>query len=306
MNYTGQPSLWRQIVRKRELLYMFLPCLLIIFIFRYLPLGGLLIAFKDFRMELGILSSPWCGWDNFRALFGSEDFPRALRNTLVISFLRLGFGFCAPIILALLINEVRLRRYARFVQTSTYLPHFFSWVVLGGMFLMIFSQRGPMNQLLALMGVGPIDFMTNDAWFITTLIATGIWQGVGYGAIIYLAALAGIDPTLYEAATVDGAGRWRQTLHITLPCLQPTIVVLLILALGRILNSGFDQIYNLYNPMVYDCSDILGTYVLRRLISMDFGLATAAGLFKSVVGLILVVSVNGFAKRVSDGEHGIW
>jgi putative aldouronate transport system permease protein len=163
-----------------------------------------------------------------------------------------------------------------------------------------------MNQLLALIGIGPIDFMTNDAWFITTLIATGIWQGVGYGAVIYLAALAGIDPTLYEAATVDGASRWSQTLHITLPCLRPTIVVLLILAMGRILNTGFDQIYNLYNPMVYDCSDIISTYVLRRLISMDFGLATAAGLFKSVVGLALVVSVNGFAKKVSNGEHGIW
>lgn len=300
------PSSGYRFQRHTQVVLMILPGLLFFVVFHYLPMGGLIIAFKDFRMSTGILDSAWCGLDNFRYLFQGQDFLNALRNTLFISMLRLGFGFLAPIVLALMLNELRITWYARTIQTLTYIPHFLSWVILGGIFLMLFSQRGPVNQLAALSGLGPIEFLTHGGWFLTTLIVTGIWQAAGYGAVIYLAALAGIDPGLYEAAVVDGAGRWKQTLHITLPCLMPTIVTLFILNLGHILNAGFDQIYNMYNPIVYDVSDIIDTYVLRRLQTMDFSLATAAGMFKSVVGLILIVLVNSIARRASGGEQGVW
>ena len=274
--------------------------------FKYVPMFGMIIAFKNFVMTKGILASPWVGLENFARLFGNPEFPRVLRNTITISILRLGLGFFAPIILALLLNEVRINLFRRTVQTVTYLPHFFSWVILGGIFLMFFSGDGPINSLLRMAGVNAVSFLGNDYWFIAILIVTGIWQSAGYGAVIYLAALSGIDPQLYEAAAIDGAGRWKQTLHITIPCLTPTIVVLLVLSLGHILNAGFDQIYNMYNPMVYDVSDIIDTYVLRRLCAMDYSLATAAGMFKSVIGLVLVVGANWLARRVSRGEHGIW
>ena len=303
---THDTSIWRTYVRHRDLVLMFAPALLFFAVFNYVPMVGAIIAFKDFRMDLGILASPWIGLENFEHLFSSGDFPRALRNTVTVSLLRLSFGFFAPIILALSLNEVRVSWYKRGVQTLTYLPYFFSWVILGGIFLLVFSYRGPANQVLQLVGVAPAEFLTDDTWFLVVLIATGIWQSVGYGAVIYLAALSGISPDLYEAAMVDGAGRWRQTLNITLPSLVPTIVTLFILSLGHILNAGFDQIYNMYNPMVYDVSDVIDTYVLRRLQTMDFGLATAAGLFKSVVGLSLVVAVNAIAKRVSGGDQGVW
>ena len=299
-------SLLRPYARQRGLVLLVLPCVLFFIVFHYVPMVGLIVAFKDFVMTEGILRSPWVGLENFRRLFASEDFPRALRNTLTISFLRLAFGFFAPIILALMLNELRLMFFKRAIQTLTYLPYFFSWVILGGIFLMMFGGDGPVNSIIRAAGHSPVSFLADDVWFIIILVATGIWQGAGYGAVIYLAALSGIDPQLYEAATIDGANRWQQTLHVTLPCLVPTIVVLFILNLGYILNAGFDQIYNMYNPMVYDVADIIDTYVLRRLISMDFGLATAAGMFKSVVGLVLVCSANWLARKISGGEYGIW
>lgn len=289
-----------------DLMLMIAPCMFLLFVFAYIPMGGLIIAFKDFRLSLGILESPWSGLDTFRQLFSSEDFPNALKNTLIISGLRITIGFAAPIVFALLLNEVRLKWFGRTVQTVTYLPYLFSWVVLGGIFQMILTESGPLNSILISLGLNPIPFLTGDTWFIVTLIVTGIWQSVGYTAVIYMAALAGIDPGLYEAARIDGAGRFKQTVHITLPMLQPTIIVLFILQIGHILSAGFDQIYNLYNPSVYEVSDIIDTYVLRRLLTMDFGLATAAGLFKAVVGFILVVLANHLARRWSDGESGVW
>lgn len=277
-----------------------------ILLFAYVPMSGVLIAFKDFRMSEGILGSPWNGLDNFRRLFMGGDFMLALRNTLTISLLRLSLGFFAPVVLALLLNEVRLQGYRRGIQTLTYMPHFISWVILGGIFLMLFSVDGPVNTLVKSLGGQAIPFLTDDVWFIVLLIGSAIWQSVGYGSIIYLAALSGIDPQLYEAAVMDGAGRWKQTVHITLPCLVPTMITLFILALGGILNAGFDQIFNLYSVPVYDVSDILDTYVLRRLISLDYGLATAAGLFKSLVGMTLVIGTNAVAKAMSKGEQGVW
>ena len=292
--------------KHKGLLLLVAPGLAFFLVFNYLPMLGLVLAFKEFRLSAGILGSEWSGLENFSRLFGGADFPNALRNTVVISFLRLLFGFFAPIALALMLNEIRVSWYKRTVQTVTYIPYFLSWVILGGIFLMIFSQSGPANQIAQLFGVSAIEFLTDDFWFIAVVIATGIWQAAGYGAVIYLAALAGISPDLYEAAVVDGAGRWKQTLHITIPGLVPTIITLFILNLGHVLNAGFDQIYNMYNPMVYDAADIIDTYVLRRIVLMDFGLATGAGLFKSVVGLLMVVLANSLARRLSGGEQGIW
>ena len=297
---------WRLYRRHKGLLVLVLPGVLFFLLFNYLPMLGLVIAFKDFRLVDGVMGSAWSGLDNFRRLFGGADFPLALRNTVTISLLRLCFGFFAPIALALMLNEVRLSWYKRTIQTVTYSPYFLSWVILGGIFLIMFAQNGPVNQMAMMVGIEPIEFLTNDFWFIVVIIATGIWQAAGYGAVIYLAALSGISPDLYEAAVVDGAGRWKQTWHITIPGLIPTIVTLFILNLGHVLNAGFDQIYNMYNPMVFDAADIIDTYVLRRIVLMDFGLATGAGLFKSVVGLMMVVLANSLARRVSGGEQGIW
>lgn len=296
----------KDIIRHRALLLMLLPGVVFFIVFSYIPMTGTIIAFKDYRIDQGVFQSSYVGIDNFKRLFLGADFMNALQNTVFISFLRLFFGFFAPIILAILLNEVRISWYKRTIQTLTYMPFFFSWVILGGVFLMVFNRPGPINYFLVIMGFDPISFLSTPGWFIFVLIITGIWQTVGYGAVIYLAALSGIDPTLYEAAVVDGAGKLRQITHITIPCLMPTIITLLILSLGGVLNAGFDQIYNMYNPMVYEASDIIDTYVMRRLMNMDYSLATAAGLFKSVVGLMLIVGANSLAKKMSKGEQGVW
>lgn len=302
----SQRGVLRVFLTHRHLLGMFMIPALFLVVFAYLPMCGAIIAFKEFRMGEGVLGSAWGGLGNFISLFTGADFLRALGNTLTISLLRMVTGFFAPLVLALMLNEVRLTWYKRGVQTLSYLPFFFSWVILGGIFKIVFSVDGPINAVVVSMGGEPIQFMADKTWFLVVLIVTGIWQGAGYGAVIYLAALSGISPTLYEAAMVDGAGRWRQMLHITLPSLIPTMIVLLILSLGGLLNAGFDQIYNMYNPLVYQTSDIIDTYVLRRLATMDYGLATAAGLFKGVVGLALIVGANRLANRMSGGEQGVW
>lgn len=292
--------------RNFGLISMVLPVVAFYLLFHYTPMLGLVIAFKDYVISDGIFGSAWVGLDNFERLFSSEDFPNAVRNTLMISVLRLVCGFFAPVILALLLNEVRLVGYQRSIQTLTYLPHFFSWVILGGIFLMIFGGGGPVNSVVRMFGLDPVSFLTDNTSFIAILIVTGIWQGAGWGAIIYLASLSGINPELYEAAVIDGANRWKQTLHITLPCLVPTMITLFILSLGGVMTAGFDQIYNMYNPLVFDVSDIIDTYVLRRLMNLDLSLATAAGMFQGIVGLILIVGANMFARKISKGEQGLW
>ncbi|MFZ4776564.1 MAG: ABC transporter permease [Terrimicrobiaceae bacterium] len=292
--------------RNLGLISMALPLVGFFLLFHYVPMLGLVIAFKDYVISDGIFGSAWVGWDNFERLFSSEDFPNAVRNTLTISILRLVCGFFAPVILALLLNEVRLSGYKRSIQTLTYLPHFFSWVILAGIFLMIFGGGGPVNSVVKLLGLQPVTFLTDDVAFIAILIVTGIWQGAGWGAIIYLASLSGISPDLYEAAVIDGANRWKQTLHITLPSLVPTMITLFILSLGGIMTAGFDQIYNMYNPLVFNVADIIDTYVLRRLMGLDLSLATAAGMFQGVVGMVLIVGANIFARKISKGEQGVW
>lgn len=296
----------RRYTGHRELLLLVTPCLLYFLVFHYIPMVGLIAAFKDLSLRDGILHSPWIGLENFQRLFASEDFLRALRNTLIISVLRLAFGFVAPLTLALLLNEVRHTGIKRGIQTLTSLPYFFSWVVLGGIFLMILGGDGPINSVIRLAHHSPISFLGDPVLFVGVLIVTGIWQAAGYGAVIYLAALAGIDPHLYEAAEIDGASRWDRVWHVSIPELTPTLVVLLILNLGGILNAGFEQIYNLYNPIVYSAADIIDTYVLRRMIEMDYGLATAAGLFKSVVSLVVIIGANRLVNKLTNGEQGVW
>ena len=276
--------------------------------FKYIPMGGIVIAFKDFKISRGIWGSEWVGVQNFAIAFRTSTFLRSMRNTLIISGLKLLFGFPAPILLALMLNEVTHKRYQRMVQTISYLPHFLSWVVLAGMFQQLLSpNNGAVNYLLRhFFGrQEPIFFLGDNSYFRGTLVATDIWKNVGWASIIYLATIAGIDPALYEAASCDGATRFQCTFFITLPLLAPTIVVMLILNVGSIMDAGFDQIFNLYNSAVYDSSDIIDTYVYRIGINdMKYDMSTAVGLFKNIVGFILVVGTNMIAKRLS-GE-GIW
>ncbi len=287
---------------------MFLPVVVYFIIFKYVPMAGIVIAFKNYKIKQGIFGSAWCGLDNFTRVFATATFTRSVRNTLIISFLKLLFGFPMPIILALMLNEVTHLRFKKTVQTISYLPHFLSWVVLAGMFQQLLSpNNGPVNMLLRdLFGVQEsIYFLGSNKYFRGTLIVTDIWKNAGWSSILYLATISGIDPTLYEAATVDGASRWQCTRYITVPSLVSTIVVMLILNVGSVMDAGFDQVLNLYNSAVYETGDIIDTYVYRYgLGDMKYSQATAVGLFKNVIGFVLVVSTNLVARRIS-GE-GIW
>jgi putative aldouronate transport system permease protein len=269
-------------------------------------LYGVLLAFKDFSPRLGILGSPWVGLDHFKFLFfQSPDFMRIFRNTLLISCYHIIFGFPAPIILALLLNELRYGMFKRIAQSISYIPHFFSWVVLSGIVIVMLSpSEGPVNYLLQLLNIEPIYFLADPDYFRSTLVATGIWKEIGWGTIIYLAALTGIDPTLYEAAVIDGANRRKQIWNITLPSILPVITIMFILSLGGILNAGFDQIFNLYNAAVYEVADVIDTYVYRAgIVGAQFGLTTAVGLFKNVIGIALVLSTNYVMKKL--GQEGV-
>ena len=287
---------------------MFIPVIAYFFIFKYVPMAGIVIAFKNYKISQGIFGSAWCGLDNFTKAFATPTFARSVRNTLTISGLKLLFGFPAPILLALMLNEVTHARFKKTVQTISYLPHFLSWVVLAGMFQQLLSpNNGAVNAVLRdVFGVKEsLYFLGNNKYFRGTLIVTDIWKNVGWSSILYLATIAGIDPTLYEAATVDGATRWQCTRYITLPSLVSTIVIMLILSVGSIMDAGFDQVFNLYNSAVYQTGDIIDTYVYRYgLGDMKFSFATAVGLFKNVIAFVLVVGTNLIARRIS-GE-GIW
>jgi len=285
---------------------MFLPVAVYFIIFRYIPMYGLTMAFKDYKFSLGILGSPWNGFENFERIFAFQTFYRALRNTVVISLLKLVAGFPMPIILAIVLNEVRHLKFKKVVQTVSYLPYFLSWVVLAGVFIQLFSpSTGVVNYVLGMFGIEPIYFLGDNAWFRTTMVVTHIWKDIGWGSIIYLAAITGLDLSMYEAAICDGANRFQRIWHITLPCILPTITVLLILNIGHLLDAGFDQIFNLYNSAVYETSDIIDTYVYRiGLNDMRYSIATAVGLFKNVIGFFLVVSTNYISRKISDS--GVW
>ncbi|SDD53821.1 putative aldouronate transport system permease protein [Paenibacillus sp. CF095] len=280
---------------------MLLPAVVLTAIFVYVPMGGLLMAFQDYKPYLGITKSPWVGLDQFKFLFEYPDSIQVIWNTLKISFLKLVLGLSCTLTFALLINEVKNRFLRTSVQTFVFLPHFISWVVLGGVFIQLLNpEYGLVNQLVQALGYDPIFFLGSNNWFVPIVILTDAWKEFGYGSIIFLAALAGINPALYEAAQIDGAGKLKQMLNITLPSLIPTLCVVLTINLGLVLNAGFDQIFNLYNPLVYESGDIIDTFVYRiGLIGGNFSFGTAIGLFKSVVGLILILGGYRIAYKVA-------
>ncbi|MEK5238869.1 ABC transporter permease subunit [Paenibacillus sp. FSL L8-0470] len=309
--YPARPSriaaTWREYKKCRYLFLLLAPVMIWYAVFAYAPMYGIQLAFKDFRIMDGIWGSPWVGLKHFEFLFfQSPDFLRILKNTVTISFLHIAFGFPAPIILALLINEIRSSSFKRVAQSLTYLPHFFSWVILSGILITLLSpSSGVVNYLLQLVGLEPIYFLGNPNYFRFTLVTSGIWKEVGWGTIIYLAALAGIQPEMYEAAVMDGASRWRQTLSITLPTILPVIILMFILRIGSVLDAGFDQILNLYSPATYSVADILDTYVYRvGLQNFQFSLTTAVGLFKNVIAFALVLTTNFVSKKL--GQQGIF
>lgn len=294
-----------EVWRYRWIYALILPTVVYFVIFAYLPMVGLQIAFKDYKVFRGMWESPWVGFEHFEAMFSSEKFPQLIRNTLLISFYRILFGFPVPIIFALLLNEVRRMWFKRSVQTVTYFPHFLSWVVFAGIVINILGPTGLLNTLIVESGGERVNFLTNPDTFRSVVVVTGIMKEFGWGAIIYLAALSGIDAQLYEAARVDGAGKLRQIWHVTLPGLRPVMAVLLVLSLGSLLDAGFDQIFQLQNGAVLEVGDIIDTYVYRvGLLEAQFELATAVGLFKGVVGLIMIVTANHVLRRM--GQRSIW
>ncbi|QHW35220.1 sugar ABC transporter permease [Paenibacillus rhizovicinus] len=294
-----------QIWKSRFIYLLILPTIVYFAIFTYAPFYGITIAFKDFKIIAGIMDSPWVGFEHFKSMFTSEKFPELLRNTVIISLYRLLFGFPVPILFALLLNEVRHVFFKRFIQTITYFPHFLSWVVFAGIIYNFIGPSGIINLVLVNTGLDKFNFTTNPDVFRTLVVITAIMKEFGWGAIIYLAALSGIDGQLYEAAKIDGAGKLRQIWHITLPGIRPIIALLFCLQLAGILDAGFDQIFMFLNPAVYDVGDIIDTYVYRLgILQSQFELATAVGLFKGVIGMILIITANTIIRRM--GEKSLW
>ncbi len=295
----------RQIKKNKYLYFIFLLPMCYYILFHYWPMYGITIAFKDYNIMEGILGSPWVGFKHFNKFLIDPYFWKLVRNTLLINVYGLICSFPAPIILALLLNELTDLKFKKFVQSVSYLPHFISTVVVCGMIVNFLSTDGIVNQALATMGREKIQFLMLPEWFRPIYIGSGIWQNVGWGSIIYLAALSGIEEQLYEAAIIDGANRWKQMLHITLPALKPTISIMLIMNLGRLMNIGYEKIILLYNGSTYETADVISTYVYRRgLLGSDFSYATAVSLFQSIIGLILLYTSNKVSNKLS--ETGLW
>jgi len=281
---------------------MLVPGMVLALVFLYFPMGGLVIAFQDFKPWLGFFRSPWAGLDNFRLMFAREDSLEVIRNTFVIAGLKIVFGLLVPLVFSLLLNELRHMFVKRLVQTLVYLPHFMSWVILGGILINLLGNNGPVNQLLgSWFGIDSIPFLMHGDWFRFTVVVSDIWKEFGFGTILFLAALTAVNPALYEAAEIDGAGRWKQTLNVTIPAITPIVIVLGTLSLGNILNAGFDQIFNLYNALVYDKGDIIDTFAYRAgLLKTQFSFATAVGMFKSVVSFFLIVTAYRMAFKFAN------
>lgn len=287
------------------ILLMFAPVVLYFLIFRYAPMAGLVIAFKNYNFHDGIWGSPWVGLDNFRLLFTQPKMIEIIRNTFVLSFLQVIVGFPFPILLAIFLNEARKMWFKRIVQTVVYLPHFLHWVIIGGLIILIFSQeKGIVNHWLAPLLGSAFPFLYNPTSWITIFVGSGIWKSAGWNAIIYLAALAAIDPALYESASMDGAGKMRKIWHITLPSIRPTIIIMFILSVGHVMEVGFDQVYVLQNSVVSNVSEVISTWNFKVGINGGrFSLAAAMGFFESFVGLFLVVMANRIARRF---DQGLW
>ncbi|WP_229263986.1 ABC transporter permease [Cohnella cholangitidis] len=281
---------------------MVMPGIVVIFIFSYIPMYGVLMAFQDYNLFKGFFHSPWVGFKHFEMFFNSPDFWNVMRNTIVISGLKLLIGFPAPVILALMLNEVQRMWFKRTIQTISYLPHFLSWVIVGGfVFSILSTENGSLNILLQQLRIigEPINFLSVPEYFWAILIGTGVWKEIGFASIVYLAAIAGIDPHLYESASLDGASRFKQIFLITLPCIAPVIIIFMILAVGNILSAGFEDILILSNnPILKDVSDVIDTYVYRLgIMNNRFSYATAAGLFKAVISVALLTAANYTARR---------
>ncbi|WP_121614147.1 ABC transporter permease [Mesobacillus foraminis] len=293
---------WKKEIKKNWPLYVLcLPSLVFVIVFSYAPMGGLLMAFQDYKPWLGILNSPWVGFDNFARIFEFQESKQAITNSIVIAVIKIICGIIVPIVMALLLNEVRNMGLKKGIQTLVYLPHFLSWVTVAGIMLDILGLEGGINHFLANFGVEPIFFLGDPDLFRSTVIISDIWKNFGFAMIVYLAAISGIDPTYYEAAEMDGATRWQQTRHVTLPGMMPIIIVVSTLSLGNVLDAGFDQIFNLYNPLVYSTGDIIDTYVYRAsLLSGQYGFGTAVGLFKSGISLILIIVAYRIAYKVAN------
>lgn len=291
----------REIIKKRWLFLLLIPGILFFAIFKYVPMYGLKIAFQDYN-QYDPSKSTWVGLQQFVDLFSKKSFIPVLRNTIVISLLKLILGFPIPVILAMMMNEMKSLKFKKVSQTLLYLPHFISWVILSGIIMTLLDpDNGMITNFLQMITGERIMVLTDSRYFVPMLIITDIYKGLGWGTIIYFAAISGIDPVLYEAASIDGAGKWKQALHVTLPCIIPTIIIQFILSCGNILNAGFDQIFMLYTSHVYDVADIIDTYVYRMgIINNDYSFSTAAGMFKSVVALIMILTVNQIAKRTSN------
>ncbi|MDQ1913219.1 sugar ABC transporter permease [Paenibacillus sp. GD4] len=292
-------------LRKDKWLYLLLlPGLLYFIIFKYVPMWGVLLAFKNYQPFLGFWKSEWVGLEHFRVFFGNPEFFMLLRNTLLLSFYNLLFFFPAPIILALLLNEVRVAFYKRTIQTLVYVPHFISMVIVASLtYVFLTTEGGLINELLMKYAGAKIEFLASPDWFRPMIIIQTIWKECGFGTIIFLAALAGVDVEQYEAAIMDGANRWRQTWHITLPSIRSTIIILLILRMGDVLDNGFEQIFLMLNPLNREVAEVFDTYVYMMGITQGaFSYSTAVGLFKAVVGIILVMGSNWLAKRFGQAS----
>lgn len=287
--------------RNRALYLLMVPVLIFYIVFHYAPMYGAVIAFKDYTPALGVMKSPWMGLQNFTRFFSSPYFWRLIRNTLLLSFYNLLFGFPAPIILALLLNEVHNKKFKSLTQTITYLPHFISMVVVTGMITTFCMSNGMINDIIVLFGGERSPLLQNPNLYRTIYVVSSIWQEVGWGSIIYLSALSGVDSQLYEAASIDGAGKWKQTLNVTLPGIAPTIITMLILKMGSLMSLGYEKTILLYNASTYETADIISSYIYRvGLLDQDWSYSTAIGLFNSVINCILLILTNRISKKLSD------
>ena len=299
---TKKKGFFRTLGKQYQLMIMSVPVLLYVLLFNYGPLWGWLTAFQDYNVKKGLAGSKWVGWDNFKFIFGDSEFYLALRNTVAMSVINLVFGTLCAIILAILLNEVRNRKFKRTVQTVTYLPHFLSWVIVVGMAQDIFASKGSVNDLLLSLGASePVFFLGKGEYFWWLFGAINVWKEVGWGTIIYIAAMTGIDPCLYEAAEIDGAGRFQRILHVTLPGIKSTFVILLIMNIGHLMEAGFEIQYLLGRGVVYDVASTIDIFVLKYgTEKLNIGVATAAGMFKSVVAIILLIIANMTAKALDE------
>ncbi len=306
----NQPSklktLAKQYWKYRGLMMIMIPSVIMLIIFKYVPMYGVTIAFKDFKLRQGILGSPWVGFAVFEKVFSMPVFWTAFKNTAILGFMNLVIGFPLPVILALLLNEIRNERYKKVLQTVSYLPHFVSWITLSGLFIQLLSpSTGPVAAIWRLFGAEPYYFMGEVDTFRWVLVVTNAWKGVGWGSVVYLAALAGVDQEMYEAALIDGATRFQRIWYITLPSIMPTVTIMLIMRAGSVLSDNFDQIYNMSNAAMYKVANVLGVYTYELgLKNMKYAESTAVSLFLNVINFALVILTNTVSKRVND--YGIW